>query len=73
LKEASSPIARIVRFMAWVRLRKLFLRIYNDFFDSFETDRSEIDPISEADVYLAYGRYQQAEGLIRHDKDQRIK
>ncbi len=35
-------------------------------FDSFETDHNEIDPISEADVYLAYGRYQQAEELIRH-------
>ncbi|MDD5411687.1 MAG: tetratricopeptide repeat protein [Methylobacter sp.] len=34
-------------------------------FDSFETDHNEIDPISEADVYLAYGRYQQAEELIR--------
>ncbi|MFA6163891.1 MAG: FimV/HubP family polar landmark protein [Methylobacter sp.] len=40
-------------------------------FDSFETDHNEIDPISEADVYLAYGRYQQAEELIRHAiKDQ---
>ncbi len=29
-------------------------------------DQSEIDPISEADVYLAYGRYQQAEELMRH-------
>jgi pilus assembly protein FimV len=34
-------------------------------FDSFDTDQGEIDPISEADVYLAYGRYQQAEELIR--------
>lgn len=34
-------------------------------FDSFDTDQGEIDPISEADVYLAYGRYQQAEDLIR--------
>ena len=33
--------------------------------DSFDTDQSEIDPISEADVYLAYGRYQQAEELMR--------
>jgi pilus assembly protein FimV len=40
-------------------------------FDSFETDHGEIDPISEADVYLAYGRYQQAEELIRQAiKDQ---
>jgi pilus assembly protein FimV len=34
-------------------------------FDAFNTDQSEIDPISEADVYLAYGRYQQAEELMR--------
>ncbi len=35
-------------------------------FNSFDTDHGEIDPISEADVYLAYGRYQQAEELIQH-------
>lgn len=34
-------------------------------FDAFDNDQNEIDPISEADVYLAYGRYQQAEELIR--------
>lgn len=34
-------------------------------FDAFDTDQGEIDPISEADVYLAYGRYQQAEELMR--------
>lgn len=34
-------------------------------FDTFETDQGEIDPVSEADVYLAYGRYQQAEELMR--------
>ncbi len=34
-------------------------------FDAFETDQSEVDPIAEADVYLAYGRYQQAEDLMR--------
>ncbi|MFI3120039.1 MAG: FimV/HubP family polar landmark protein [Methylococcaceae bacterium] len=40
-------------------------------FDSFDTDQGEIDPVSEADVYLAYGRYQQAEELIRQAiKDQ---
>lgn len=33
-------------------------------FDAFETEHAEIDPISEADVYLAYGRYQQAEDLM---------
>ena len=40
-------------------------------FDAFDTDQSEVDPISEADVYLAYGRYQQAEELMRQAiKDQ---
>ncbi|MCK5869543.1 fimbrial protein FimV [Methylococcaceae bacterium CS1] len=34
-------------------------------FDVFETDQAEIDPSSETDVYLAYGRYQQAEELMR--------
>ncbi len=34
-------------------------------FDAFETEQNEVDPISEADVYLAYGRYQQAEELMR--------
>ncbi len=33
-------------------------------FESFEMDQSEVDPISEADVYLAYGRYKQAEELM---------
>jgi pilus assembly protein FimV len=36
----------------------------NDF-DTFDMDQGEIDPVSEADVYLAYGRYQQAEELMR--------
>ncbi len=34
-------------------------------FDAFETEQNEVDPIQEADVYLAYGRYQQAEELIK--------
>ena len=34
-------------------------------FDAFDTDHNDVDPISEADVYLAYGRYQQAEDLMR--------
>lgn len=34
-------------------------------FDAFGSDQYEVDAISEADVYLAYGRYQQAEDLIR--------
>ena len=39
-------------------------------FDAFDSDQHEVDPISEADVYLAYGRYQQAEELIRHAIDE---
>ncbi|WP_158083108.1 FimV/HubP family polar landmark protein [Methyloprofundus sedimenti] len=35
-------------------------------FDVFESDHAEVDPSSETDVYLAYGRYQQAEALMRH-------
>lgn len=35
-------------------------------FDAFDNDQGEIDPISEADVYLAYGRYEQAEELMRN-------
>lgn len=34
-------------------------------FEVFDTSHVEIDPISETDVYLAYGRYQQAEELMR--------
>ena len=34
-------------------------------FESFNVDHGDIDPIAEADVYLAYGRYQQAEDLIK--------
>ena len=37
----------------------------SDFGGEFDTDQNEIDPLSEADVYLAYARYQQAEELIR--------
>ena len=33
--------------------------------NTFDSDQDEIDPISEADVYLAVGRYQQAEALMR--------
>lgn len=35
-------------------------------FDALGGEVDEVDPISEADVYLAYGRYKQAEELIRH-------
>ena len=34
-------------------------------YGNFDADQSEIDPVSEADVYLAYGRHQQAEALMR--------
>lgn len=34
-------------------------------FDVFDIEQTEIDPVSEADVYLAYSRHQQAEELIR--------
>lgn len=34
-------------------------------FESFNVDHGDIDPLAEADVYLAYGRYQQAEDLLR--------
>ena len=30
-----------------------------------QTDTAEVDPISEADVYLAYGRHQQAEDILK--------
>lgn len=33
-------------------------------FDALGGEMQEVDPISEADVYLAYGRYKQAEDLI---------
>ncbi len=34
-------------------------------FDALGGEMEEVDPISEADVYLAYGRYKQAEELIQ--------
>lgn len=33
-------------------------------FETFDTDQGDIDPVAEADVYLAYGRYKQAEELM---------
>ncbi len=30
-----------------------------------KSSASDVDPLSEADVYIAYGRYQQAEGLLK--------
>jgi pilus assembly protein FimV len=43
-----------------------FLDSFGSEFTVFDTDQNEVDPISEADVYLAYGRYQQAEELMRN-------
>jgi len=40
-------------------------------FDILETDNDAVDPIAEADVYLAYGRYQQAEELIKQALSER--
>lgn len=39
-------------------------------FDALDVEADELDPISEADVYLAYGRYKQAEELIRKSIEQ---
>jgi len=33
--------------------------------DSLQDETGEVDPVAEADVYIAYGRYNQAEELIR--------
>ncbi len=33
--------------------------------DALQEETGEVDPLSEADVYVAYGRYQQAEELIQ--------
>jgi pilus assembly protein FimV len=37
--------------------------------DSLPPDTTDVDPVSEADVYIAYGRYQQAEQLLRQSMD----
>ncbi|MCP4127977.1 MAG: FimV family protein [Gammaproteobacteria bacterium] len=37
--------------------------------DALQDETGEVDPLSEADVYIAYGRYQQAEELIRQAMD----
>ncbi len=42
---------------------------------AIQSDMGEADPLAEADVYLAYGRYQQAEELLRdaiRDQGQRV-
>jgi len=33
--------------------------------NALQDETGEVDPVSEADVYIAYGRYQQAEELLR--------
>jgi pilus assembly protein FimV len=38
--------------------------------DALQDETGEVDPLSEADVYIAYGRYQQAEELIKQAIDQ---
>ncbi|WP_022947866.1 FimV/HubP family polar landmark protein [Methylohalobius crimeensis] len=42
-------------------------------FDILEGESASVDPIAEADVYLAYGRYQQAEDLIKQVLDENPK
>ncbi|MEJ2609937.1 MAG: FimV/HubP family polar landmark protein [Candidatus Thiodiazotropha sp.] len=37
--------------------------------DALQDETGEVDPLSEADVYIAYGRYQQAEELIKQAVD----
>ncbi len=37
--------------------------------DALQDETGEVDPLAEADVYIAYGRYQQAEELIRQAID----
>ncbi len=69
--ESSGPLTTIARKKA-SGLGGAESSFLNDFkasdfetFESFNVDHADIDPIEEADVYLAYGRYQQAEDLIR--------
>ena len=38
---------------------------FGDGFGTIQAEESEIDPIAEADVYLAYRRYEQAEALLK--------
>jgi pilus assembly protein FimV len=37
--------------------------------DALQDETGEVDPLSEADVYIAYGRYQQAEELLKQAMD----
>lgn len=37
--------------------------------NALQDETGEVDPVSEADVYIAYGRYQQAEELLRQAMD----
>jgi pilus assembly protein FimV len=36
-------------------------------FGHFETDMDEADTLSEADIYIAYGRYKEAEDLLKRE------
>ena len=36
-------------------------------FGHFETEADEADALSEADIYIAYGRYKEAEELLKHE------
>ena len=42
----------------------------SDDMESLQPDDTEADPISEADVFMVYGRYQQAEELLKSAIDQ---
>lgn len=65
-KEVSAPTNQTSGYEVGMVAESAFLSEFTPSeFDAFETDQTEIDPMSEADVYLAYGRYQQAEELIR--------
>jgi pilus assembly protein FimV len=37
--------------------------------NALQDETGEVDPVSEADVYIAYGRYQQAEDLLRQAQE----
>jgi pilus assembly protein FimV len=39
--------------------------------DGMPEEGEDVDPVSEADVYIAYGRYQQAEQLLRQAMEQK--
>ncbi len=68
--ESTGPLSSMARkSSATISGESSFLNDFkaSDFesFESFNVEHGDIDPLEEADVYLAYGRYQQAEDLIR--------